>query len=39
MLAAACAPARGRGLHVHTIWLRGTPVTVLLHLATVPMST
>lgn len=35
MLAAACAPARDRGVHVHTICRRGTPVTVLLRLAMV----
>ena len=35
MLAAACAPARARGLHVHTICRRGTPPTVLLRAAAV----
>jgi nucleotide-binding universal stress UspA family protein len=34
MLAAACAPARARGLHVHTICQRGAPVALLLRLAT-----
>jgi nucleotide-binding universal stress UspA family protein len=33
MLAAACAPARARGLHVHTVCRRGTPATILLRLA------
>jgi nucleotide-binding universal stress UspA family protein len=33
MLAVACAPARARGLRVHTICRRGTPATILLRLA------
>jgi nucleotide-binding universal stress UspA family protein len=34
MLARACAPARARGAHVHTISRRGPPVTVLVRMAT-----
>jgi nucleotide-binding universal stress UspA family protein len=34
MLARACAPARGRGAHVHTISRRGPPARVLVRMAT-----
>jgi len=34
MLARACAPARARGAHVHTISRRGPPATVLVRMAT-----
>jgi nucleotide-binding universal stress UspA family protein len=34
MLAAACAPARARGLHVRTLHERGAPAAILLRLAT-----
>jgi nucleotide-binding universal stress UspA family protein len=35
MLADACAPARARGLRLHTICRRGAPATILLRLAVV----
>lgn len=35
MLAEACAPARRRGLRVHTVSCRGAPVAVITRLATV----